>query len=764
MSVRFQRRRDSSEGGSGRRPGRAGTTSGASLRRPALAGVAVISLSYLSVLYHITDVVGGSGLLLLEAATVAAAATLAARLFRTRQAMVLSVGLLVFGGAAYFFSVPESQRALFSVGSVARDTAALLTGLSALRLTQAGTWAMTVLPAPLFASWFLAVRGRTVRSVAVAGGALGFFVLTGDAGAVVTLAGTLGGIGAVGLHTLSVRGALSTQWDTLVVLLTAMIVASTLVSAVPGGGAEPLFTGGNKPNSEAALVANGDRLGIVGAISLSPEVRFTVEADRKAYWRTGSYNRYTGQGWVRSGETSGYRDDVDGPPGSSARLEQTVTAESTLNAMPAAWKPVSVDGPVASSVRVTAEEGFRSGDAIEPDESYTVVSELPTYDDATLREAGTDYPDAVQRRYTQLPESTPDRVSRRTQRVLANADASNPYEAALAIENYLETTKEYSLEVERPNGNVADSFLFEMDAGYCTYYATTMAVMLRSQGIPARMATGYTPGERVAEDRWVVRGLDAHTWVEVYFPGVGWVPFDPTPAGPRDTIESDRIEQARESDVDGVDAAGSGPGEWTSNETTTTTAINATEGELGAGIPNPQRSGLGADVNTPPPADLSTATVAAADGEASGGSPFSLPDRETVGYAAVFAVGLAAAARRFGLTAWGYRRLWLRYQPRTDPTADAERAYRRLEYLLGQRHRQRRPGETPRAYVEWAVARGADDRALSVVDAYERARYGGTVAEATADEAVATVDAVVGAETPVLGRLRGRFGTDRATR
>lgn len=72
-----------------------------------------------------------------------------------------------------------------------------------------------------------------------------------------------------------------------------------------------------------------------------------------------------------------------------------------------------------------------------------------------------------------------------------------------------------------------------MDAGYCTYYATTMVTMLRSQGVPARFVVGYTTGEQVGDDRYRVRGLNSHAWVQVYFPDVGWVRFDPTPAGPR---------------------------------------------------------------------------------------------------------------------------------------------------------------------------------------------------------------------------------------
>src|SRR5699024_128288 len=123
-------------------------------------------------------------------------------------------------------------------------------------------------------------------------------------------------------------------------------------------------------------------------------------------------------------------------------------------------------------------------------------------------------------------------------------------------------SKNYSLDVDRPDGSIADSYLFEMNAGYCTYYATTMATMLRTQDIPARFVTGYTPGQRVARDEWVVRGLDSHAWVEVHFPETGWVRFDPTPAESRSAVEESNLENARAGNESNVDTNRSEDGEW----------------------------------------------------------------------------------------------------------------------------------------------------------------------------------------------------------
>src|SRR6185312_4519207 len=79
------------------------------------------------------------------------------------------------------------------------------------------------------------------------------------------------------------------------------------------------------------------------------------------------------------------------------------------------------------------------------------------------------------------------------------------------------------------NRDVTDYFLFDAKAGYCEYFATAMTVLLRADNIPARMVTGYLPGARQADGRFLSRESQAHAWVEVYFPQYGWITFDPTP-------------------------------------------------------------------------------------------------------------------------------------------------------------------------------------------------------------------------------------------
>jgi transglutaminase-like putative cysteine protease len=163
--------------------------------------------------------------------------------------------------------------------------------------------------------------------------------------------------------------------------------------------------------------------------------------------------------------------------------------------------------------------------------SYEALSDIGLPSPDELRRASTDYPPEIRRVYLPLPDLDP-RVAELARQV--SASASTNYDRALAIETHLRSNFTYSLD---PTGIEADdpiaSFLFKAKAGYCEYFAAAMAVMLRSLEIPARLVNGFQTGtyNRVGKD-FIVRGRDAHSWVEAYFPPYGWIPFDPTPADP----------------------------------------------------------------------------------------------------------------------------------------------------------------------------------------------------------------------------------------
>lgn len=137
--------------------------------------------------------------------------------------------------------------------------------------------------------------------------------------------------------------------------------------------------------------------------------------------------------------------------------------------------------------------------------------------------------DSTYERYLQLPKDLPERVSNLAGEITSSAD--NDYDRAKAIEAYLSKNYVYTLEPgDVPeNRDFVDYFLFDSKQGYCTYYASAMTILVRSLGIPARYVEGYIlPSKPVSENSYEVTNKEAHAWVEVYFEGFGWIPFEPT--------------------------------------------------------------------------------------------------------------------------------------------------------------------------------------------------------------------------------------------
>ncbi len=150
----------------------------------------------------------------------------------------------------------------------------------------------------------------------------------------------------------------------------------------------------------------------------------------------------------------------------------------------------------------------------------------PTVKD--MRAAPQSYPDWVVERYLQLPDDFPGSIGRLADRLTREHD--NNFDKATAITNYLRAEMKYDLEVPPPPAGVdpVEWFLFTWKQGFCNYYASAEVLLLRAAGIPARMVVGYAPGDYQSGGYYQVRAKDAHAWPEVYFPGIGWVEFEPT--------------------------------------------------------------------------------------------------------------------------------------------------------------------------------------------------------------------------------------------
>jgi len=735
----------------------------------ALAGALTLISSYVGVFYFITSLVGGTGRLLTVTIGAFVGATLAAAYVRERVAAVVTAVLLVAGSVIYLSSVPEGLSVLFvATGEVFGDVIALLTGLPIRRIKNPGIWTVGYVPAPLFLSWYLALRRRYVASAAVGGVALGVLVLTGDAGGRVTLAGTIGGIATVGFGELERYDGTIAQADTLAILFAAMMAVSLFVPLVPGGSANPIYVlgagdGGSPETLEASLTNAPEETRIQGSIRLSPEKRFTVQSEEPLYYRAAVYDRFSGESWLRTGEPRPYEGNLEEPPGQTREVTQTITAESDTEVMPAAYQPISVAGDQAGDTQVTDQGAFLPESALSEGDTYTVTSAVIDASPEELREAGTDYPDEITDTYLQTGDLS-DRFGEHTEWITQNAE--NPYETARVIERYLAANKEYSLDVDRPEGNVAEEFLFNMRQGYCVYYATTMVMMLRSQGVPARYAVGYLPGTETSENTYTVRGLDSHAWVEVYFPDEGWVVFDPTPGAARQAAEQAVLEEAAQqgtitqtetpTPTTTAPPTTTATGNGTTVSNTTTAGDATTAGPGPGGGPVPGAGSVNATISATvaiPDIDNGSGGNGSDPGEGSGGGP-SIPPPEDVALGGMLLLGLVAGVHRSGVPERLWRAFQLRWQgPRQSPNLDTERAYRRLEMLLERRYRPRRGEETPRDYVEALSLTGADERVDRVAQLYELAHYGNGVTDAEAAEAIGLVDELIGERSILPGRL-----------
>jgi transglutaminase-like putative cysteine protease len=194
-------------------------------------------------------------------------------------------------------------------------------------------------------------------------------------------------------------------------------------------------------------------------------------------------------------------------------------------------------GGVYSAARRTYLSRDSTGSLFNPFHNYTAIryygfSRLPQLNASKLRAASSDYSKEIANMYLQLPPSLDARIPDLARQITLHAPTA--FEKTLAIESYLRNRFTYTLNLTgKPGDDPLAHFLFETRAGHCEYFASSMAVMLRTLGIPSREVNGFLPGEyNDLGGDYIVRASDAHSWVEVYFPGNGWITFDPTPSGP----------------------------------------------------------------------------------------------------------------------------------------------------------------------------------------------------------------------------------------
>ncbi|WP_138752032.1 DUF4129 domain-containing transglutaminase family protein [Paenibacillus sinopodophylli] len=337
-------------------------------------------------------------------------------------------------------------------------------------------------------------------------------------------------------------------------------------------GTESL-TPSNSGNASSGYSRNDDELG--GGFEFDYSPMMTVTTSHRSYWRGEAKAIYTGAGWqdVEVGETltSVVKGEnlavIDTPPTAGVtKIDQIITMvrKDTYPVLFGA-SPITtlnwVDDDEAALLSGLRWEASSSELRLlnwsmknrKYPQTYSVTSSVPVLDEELLRKAKAGWSDETEATrnafYLQLPNQLPERVKQLARDV--TAEATNDYDKAKLLETYLRLTYNYNNlpDESRLTGtslDFVDQFLFELKEGYCDYFSTAMAVMARSLDLPTRWVKGFAPGVLPISDygppgevmgegvnpngsgTYTVRNSDAHSWVEIYFEGFGWIPFEAT--------------------------------------------------------------------------------------------------------------------------------------------------------------------------------------------------------------------------------------------
>ena len=274
---------------------------------------------------------------------------------------------------------------------------------------------------------------------------------------------------------------------------------------------------------------------------------FTAEVKKAHYWRIESKDYYTGKGWIVTEsypKTSINKNNIDLGIFENVTKEENISEKIKVKdigdyphlAYPLDLRAIKTDQNVQLSLERFSGKLFteKNGDEVQLD-SYEIVYDYPLFSIEALKLANGGDNAYIKEFYTQLPDELPGRVKDLAKEITDNK--ATRYEKAKAIESYFAangfTYETKNVAVPDEDQDYVDQFLFESKKGYCDNFSTSMIVLLRSLDIPARWVKGYTQGDfiKVLDDDaklYEVKNSNAHSWVEVYFPGIGWVPFEPT--------------------------------------------------------------------------------------------------------------------------------------------------------------------------------------------------------------------------------------------
>jgi transglutaminase-like putative cysteine protease len=274
----------------------------------------------------------------------------------------------------------------------------------------------------------------------------------------------------------------------------------------------------------------------------SDEIEFVVVSQRPSYWRMNAYDTYESWGWT-NGLMNQVSLEADMPwadaviPSSQETMEYAVVTGIRTDVLFTNGGFISSDIPVRLNYDMQKDIlSVVSVRMLESGEKYVVTSYFSTANESDLSKAGSDYPFAIKYTYLQLPADFPEDIRLLSENITQGA--TTPYAKVKAILNYLDQFS-YSVDVDAPPEGVdnVEYFLFTQKKGYCLHFASAAAVMLRSVGVPTRLAVGYLPGDPSKTPfEYILRDKYYHAWPQVYFPGYGWVDIEATPAGPASLV------------------------------------------------------------------------------------------------------------------------------------------------------------------------------------------------------------------------------------
>ena len=302
------------------------------------------------------------------------------------------------------------------------------------------------------------------------------------------------------------------------------------------------------PNGEISTgFSDQVELGRIGEIQQSSAVVMHIQIDGDEHgtfdlkWRGVALSNFDGRNWSNSREQRVLSPQLDGYFVLSSRARDVPQRSSLPVHYRVLMEPVGMNIFFLAGIPESLQGNYRNlgvddGGAVfdldleHPVSRYQATSEVAQPVAPELRMARSIDTRYLNSGYLTLPSSLDPRIPRLAQQIAAATD--NNYDRALAVETFLRTHFQYTLQLlhTAPHDPLAN-FLFERKQGHCEYFASSMAIMLRSLGIPARIVNGFRTGEfNDLTSQYLVRASDAHSWVEVFFPGYGWIAFDPTPA------------------------------------------------------------------------------------------------------------------------------------------------------------------------------------------------------------------------------------------